>query len=950
MNEQNKSTGESADDIIRHLKEKAEKERQVSIEPYSSIETENKDSQSSESETFDINKKKAKKKADIIDEEFIGFFTTPIAVNKEFPSKKEPKKKSGIFGKKLLEKTDEEELNVAAYNADNLSDKAKNSGIYKNFTDVSKGNVSQKDEKSSKSEWQSAFTTGENYPPNVATPNIVADNSDQAQKEVFEEVVEVAEAPVEPKVENIAINHEDIVMAEPATEIREIPVMVTESHPAETISESNIVQITAEPEIIAEESLGVSAMEEEQQVDFFHPTPDNTPEISNASSIDNTFNTAGEIDLDEAFCTADDVEAQDNEGTQLFDVTAEDDTQEVTERKSAKFFTSTISNLKVPLMRGIEVTRENFDVKRHMTIEDQIDTDPLEYETAADAPSIKRDLLNRSTAITLRLMITSIIAAVLVYITMAARYTILPLPRFMQVDMQPKIYLTVCLIILIAASILNIKTLINGICGLAGEPTQDIFVTISVVFSFVQLILLISVDGNGLTTQTIFCGIAVVGLALNTLGKKTALHIIRENFNILTSGVEQSVAYTMQDDSLAKRVTRGLAQTQPTVLVSRSTSIVNGFLKNSYEAKSSDKNAKPVGLLLAGACVLSGGYIYLTTKDATLAASCAAGAACLGASFAATLINAVPTGLMQNSASRVGAVIAGAKAVENLVGINVIGIKGKDLFPHGTISLKGIKTFREERIDLAILYAASILVEASETLNSVFLALVEGKRDLLYKVENLSKDVSNGYSAYIEGNDVIVGNRQIMINNSIEMPTLELEKKYTKDDRMPVYLAVSGKLFGMFILDYNAEEEMYYTVSELCEEKYSLLVKTDDFCISNTLVARCYGISPDLVKVMDEEEQEIMKPYTAYAPTSEGDITHLGSFASYVGGLRAAKSAASAEKMAAAAQIASVVMALIIIILLTLTAGLGKLSVFTVLMYQLSWLILTLSMPLLKRY
>ena len=978
MNEKNKSTGDSADDIIRLLKEKAEKERTVPIEPFSSIEKDNKSSKNSTGNNITSDKTSDKKKAAIIDEEFRDFFTTPIAVNREFPDKKESKKKGGMFSKKSIEKA-EETPNVPDENIKNSSlkikddkatqeiviDKTKSSGIYKNFANADEDAKVAANLKNSMSDWQAAFSGGENYPGNVPEkPNLFDSKPVEVNIEP-ESITEKTKKPIKKSSNAIDISEE---LTEESEIIAE-PVKASKKAPKAVVKQALLEQETIEL-LVKDEKPQISNDKQEEnilekadnnikeikkEVEFFSSDFENENQFAEIQNKPTKFDTADEIDIHDDISDTQNIEiVEENktiDNTQMFSVGEE---VEQKQSRSKRFFTATINNLQVLTTNVNSSTKDEFNINELYGKDNVNDTDvemnDLEYESAADAPSIKRDLLNQKATISLRLTITSVIASVLLYLTIAATYTFLPLPPFMAIDLQPKIYLTVCLILFIAALGINIKTIINGICGIAGKPTPDTFVSVATLFALIQLVIMISSYGQGIEGQTIFCGIAVTGLAINAFGKKTSVQIIRDNFNIITSGVEQYAAYTMNSENVSKRVTRGLAQTQPQILVSRSTSIVKGFLKDSFAEKNSDKNSKVLGIALAVVSLLCGVYIYITTHNAVIAASCASGAACLGASFAAALIHAVPAGLMQSSASRVGAVIAGPKAMENLENINVIEIKGKDLFPHGTIALKGIKTFREERIDLAILYAASILVEACETLRGVFLDLVEGKRELLYKVEDLKKDVSNGFIGTIEGNEVIVGNRQIMSENNIETPSMELENKYTKDDRMPIYLAVSGKLFGMFIVDYSAEEEMFYTISDLREEHYSLLVKTDDFSITNMVVARCYGISPDMVKVMDEEEKEIMKPYTEYASKSDGDITHIGSFASYVGGLRAAKAAAGAEKIAAAAQIASVVMAILIILLLTLTAGLGKLSVFTVLMYQLSWLILTLSMPLLKKY
>ena len=114
-----------------------------------------------------------------------------------------------------------------------------------------------------------------------------------------------------------------------------------------------------------------------------------------------------------------------------------------------------------------------------------------------------------------------------------------------------------------------------------------------------------------------------------------------------------------------------------------------------------------------------------------------AGALCLGGPLAATLLSAVPSLLAQKSAAQVGAVIPGAAAMEQLGRANIAVVGARDLVPGASVRLHGIKTFDKQRIDLAILYAASVLIEGCDTLRDVFMTIIQGKTEMLFKVENL---------------------------------------------------------------------------------------------------------------------------------------------------------------------------------------------------------------------
>ncbi|MDD3429758.1 MAG: cell envelope biogenesis protein OmpA, partial [Oscillospiraceae bacterium] len=306
--------------------------------------------------------------------------------------------------------------------------------------------------------------------------------------------------------------------------------------------------------------------------------------------------------------------------------------------------------------------------------------------------------------------------------------------------------------------------------------------------------------------------------------------------------------------------------------------------------------------------------------------------------------------MMFNAASKVGAVIPGWSAVEELNYTNVVTISTQDLFPSSTIRLHGIKTFEKERIDLAILYAASILVKAKSTLRDIFLSVIEGKTEILYNVENLTCETGFGYMGWIQNNRIFVGSRAMMIRHDIEVPSLDYEDKYTKGTKCPIYLAVSGKLFGMFLVSYRADESAAAVVDDLKNAGISLMVRADDFNVTCDMISRVYDVEPECIKLLTQEELPVLASSTEYTPDSEGAMTHLGSFTSFIGGLRAAIGAASAERAATIIQCAAIIFSLVITLLLTVTGGIRALSLPAILMYQFAWLVLTVSIPLAKRY
>ena len=445
-------------------------------------------------------------------------------------------------------------------------------------------------------------------------------------------------------------------------------------------------------------------------------------------------------------------------------------------------------------------------------------------------------------------------------------------------------------------------------------------------------------------------GPAALVLCLNAAGRRLNAATVSDNFQLVSAKVEHAVAYRLKDAGALRAVSQGLAEPHPSVLVSRPTQIFRSFLANSAARGTSDKNQQQFAWLLGGCCLAAFLFTVIRSKDPVLAATVMAGVGCLAAPLAGTLLSALPARMMQRSAAQVGAVIPGWRDIRQLGRINVIQVTARDLFPVGCVSLAGIKPVKPEHIDTAIVYAASILSEAGPTLRDVFMNMLGENRSLLAKVDDRQTIYGKGYVGWINKRRVLVGNRALMQEYGIKIPSLEYEQHHTVNQRRVIYLAVSGKLFAMFQVAYQRDPDTAAVLETLHHAGLSLVVDCDDFNCDVRLLETAYSLPAGSVKVLTSGEHQAVAPAVAWLPESEGNMLHLGSFASFVGGLQAAAGAAEGEHKAAIVLTVSVLFSCAVGVLLTLTGGLVTLPLAGIVLYQAAWCVLALVFPLMQHY
>lgn len=575
----------------------------------------------------------------------------------------------------------------------------------------------------------------------------------------------------------------------------------------------------------------------------------------------------------------------------------------------------------------------------------------LEYNALQDAPAVSEVLAKQNARLTLTSALCALIAAVMLYLGVTATGVIAPLSA-LDPAIAPGAFLGVELTLLAAGCLLALPVLKNGLKGLAkAAPSRDSLAALAAAGAVLQLLLcFLMLESYEPERMTLFAPLAVLALACTLAGHRVMGESVARNFDLVSAGVEHSAAYRLQNRDLTNLLASGLGEEEPCLLVSRPTALVKDFLKRSGSRRAGDRLAQRLAWGLGGVAVVTAVVALARGKGVLVAAGALAGTLCMGAPLCATLIAGMTGWMQQRAASRVGAVVPGWSSMEELGKVNTIVTEGHDLFPTGCVTLHGLKTFEKERIDLAILYAASVLIAGCDTLRDLFLEIIQNRTEILYKVESLTCEQGRGFTAWVDGHRIVIGGRAMMTAHQVGIPSRDWEERYTHGRLQPVYLAVSGKLFGMFVVGYQGSREIAASLHTLQKSGLSLLVRTDDFSLTGDLIEQAYRLRPGSVKVLTENETNQLATATGYLPESEGCMVHLGSLASYVGGLHAAACAVSAEKSANLVMAVSVAVSALVALVLSFSGGLASLALPAAVLYQLAWAVPALALPLTRSY
>ncbi len=143
--------------------------------------------------------------------------------------------------------------------------------------------------------------------------------------------------------------------------------------------------------------------------------------------------------------------------------------------------------------------------------------------------------------------------------------------------------LVTMLILLAASAALCWQTMLGGLAGLINMRrgnTADTMPAMAAVASILQCIMFLAKpEWYNPATLCLMTGPAALLLCGNAAGKAIDAHTIRDNFTLVSAGMDHAVAYRLKDAGVLRTVTAGLAEPRPNVLVSRPTRLMKGFLR-----------------------------------------------------------------------------------------------------------------------------------------------------------------------------------------------------------------------------------------------------------------------------------------------------------------------------------------------------------------------------------
>ncbi len=564
---------------------------------------------------------------------------------------------------------------------------------------------------------------------------------------------------------------------------------------------------------------------------------------------------------------------------------------------------------------------------------------PVEdYTGEEDEKSILYELNHNIRKLFMRSLLSGIIAAVVVVLTIVTR--IFPSAICSAVPFAPAAYAILLFILMAASLVLNRVAMLSGLSPLVHiKGNSDTAVAVAGAAGMVQIIVsffcLGDLNGFHVNYYTV---IPMLAYFANNVGKLYMVLRVKDNFKFVSSKGQKYASKIYNNESVAMQMMSGTAADRPIIAYQHKTEFPSNFLKISYAPDPSEDLASKLAPITTIASIIIAvmyGVVKLSFADALNAFALITA---VSVPVATLLSVNAPVRKLCKTLLSYGSMLSGYPSVKQFCDSTAIMIDANELFPAESISLEGIKTFEDYGIDESLLCGIAILKEAQNPIANAFDSVVAETEETLPEVESVLYEDEIGLVGWIKSERILVGSRTLMEKYSVEVPNMEYEEKYTSQGRQVTYLSRAGRLVAMFVTRYTPDAQLKAEMQRAETNGISFLIRTTDYNVTNDLVAKLYDLFYRSIKVLPTGLGNVLREAEdTVEETSRSYLITNGKAASLARAVTGCVKIKHNISLSIIIQLIAVIFGLLVASTLSLYAGVQVMGSLEVLIYALFW-------------
>lgn len=194
--------------------------------------------------------------------------------------------------------------------------------------------------------------------------------------------------------------------------------------------------------------------------------------------------------------------------------------------------------------------------------------------------------------------------------------------------------------------------------------------------------------------------------------------------------------------------------------------------------------------------------------------------------------------------AQLGVLIKNAESLEKMNEINVLIIDKTGTVTEGKPSVEKIIASNDGEGNSLIQFAASVNQQSEHPLAEATVLYANLKSISLLSVSNFESITGKGVKAVIEGKEILVGNKKLIDDYSVELNSelLEQAQEQQKLGKTVPFIAVDGKLAGFIVISDAIKKSSRGAIFNLHKAGLKIIMMTGDNAYTAKAVAETLGI------------------------------------------------------------------------------------------------------------
>ncbi len=376
------------------------------------------------------------------------------------------------------------------------------------------------------------------------------------------------------------------------------------------------------------------------------------------------------------------------------------------------------------------------------------------------------------------------------------------------------------------------------------QPSNDSLNSLAVVAAAVHSLYQI-IDG-GQVSQTV-SWVIFLSVFCSMLMKLLYVNEIVINLNMIKK--DKMYEVSAERISLTKRYVEQVCMVNPVV------NFPNVF-DTSYEGDPSESKSRyfvPVAaglaLILSGVMAIFNGFGGFALALVSLFA--------ITASFTSETSFVLPYIATQRRLRKLGSLLLGYHSIDALKDIETLVVTDVELFPPKRVKINKFRFRNKMYMTEAIEYTAALLLRADTPLKRAFMKMVSCPKKRLPPVDEWRYMKNYGITATIYGDEVLLGNRNLLLASDITPLPQETEAAMVTKNKNMLYLAINGEIAAYILFTYNFDPAMKQAAENVGED-FNIIVETNDCVITETMVQKRYDLQTTKIIVPDADEVNLI--------------------------------------------------------------------------------------------